>query len=131
MRVRPKPPKQAPPLDAPAYKLSVSAVIKQLQTDPEEGLCGHQVVLLRRLYGGNLLEKRGRELVMAKRNAASVDAVMLAPQAAIAIQCRHYSNSTFKANFLIPERCVELLSLIPKNPGKSTVEKYDSDARVK
>ncbi|MHC4435474.1 MAG: P-type ATPase, partial [Planctomycetota bacterium] len=49
-----------PALTAPAYQLSAEAILEQLETDPEEGLSESQVARLRRRYGENALEERGR-----------------------------------------------------------------------
>ncbi len=47
-------------LTAPAYQLPVDAVLEQLRSDPETGLSQSQAAQLRRRYGENVLEERGR-----------------------------------------------------------------------
>ncbi|NNE83233.1 MAG: HAD-IC family P-type ATPase, partial [Alphaproteobacteria bacterium] len=53
-------PDDKPALTSPAYRLPAATVVEQLQTDNEEGLSKSKVVLLRRRYGDNVLEERGR-----------------------------------------------------------------------
>jgi Ca2+-transporting ATPase len=48
-------------LSAPAYRLSIAAVLEELQTDRERGLSDSRVNALRQRHGSNVLEERGRQ----------------------------------------------------------------------